>query len=437
MTEQQSTKASEFEPEILQDFLAESESLLDQLEADLRQLAHTSSNISTLDEIGRVLHTLKGNASFLELASIATIVHDAESTLCSARKQNNKFSHTQLGRLRETVDAIRDEIDMFSTNDPAFRAAHQCNARCASNASRESTNETTASSRSCTPSKLNRSLRIETERLDTLSDLVVDLLRENDQLQSIAHANDPAQFARVRHASDTLDRIARSIQCELVRTRMQPIEKLFNKYTRAVQGLSERAGKDIRLVIEGGDTLIDGGVISALSDPITHLVSNACDHGIESREIRTNNAKPTTGTIRLVADQIEQHTRIRVIDDGRGLDPAEIESKAIELGFISIEQRSAHSESEIFRFLLLPGFTTASELNELSGRGVGLDVVRSNIENELAGEIQISSQSGIGTEITLLIPRSLTRSAGVFADELQNGSHGLFSDESNSEGARS
>lgn len=410
MTNQQSTAAPEFEPEILEDFLAESASLLDQLEADLGLLAHESCDPSTLDQIGRALHTLKGNASFLELASIARIAHNAESALCSALKQHTAVTPTQLGRLREKIDAIRVEIDAFSAHDPAQRVDP-----------------------SVASIQRTRSIRIDTARFDMLSDLAAELLAKSDQLQSITRAADDAQTQRVQLASEAVDGLARELYAQLERARMQPIEKLLNRYTRSVQTLAHRAGKQIKLVIEGGGTLVDGAVLAALADPITHLLSNACDHGIETPDIRAQRSKQTTGTIQIIVDQPAQHTRIRVIDDGRGLDRAQIESRARALGLITDDERTAHTEFELFRCLLMPRMTTAIELSDLSGRGVGLDIVRTNIECELAGEIHISSELGVGTEITLLIPNSRTRSGASFDDATQC----LFSAVSDPEDARS
>jgi two-component system chemotaxis sensor kinase CheA len=184
---------------------------------------------------------------------------------------------------------------------------------------------------------------------------------------------------------------------------MQPLDKLFGRYPRLIRDLATKTGKQIQLVIEGGDTEVDKSVIEELGDPLVHLIRNSADHGLEGPEERTKAGKSALGTITLRASHEGSHVRVLVMDDGRGLARERIAKKAIERGLTTQEQVSAMSDREVFNFIFEAGFSTAEKVSDLSGRGVGMDVVRTNIQ-KLKGSIELSSQAGNGTTVAITIP---------------------------------
>src|SRR5690606_15248768 len=177
-----------------------------------------------------------------------------------------------------------------------------------------------------------------------------------------------------------LDRVCGDLQLAIMRTRMQPLDKLFGRYPRLIRDLARSTNKKLRLVIEGGDTEVDKSVIEQLGDPLVHILRNSADHGVETPEARRAAGKDETGTITLRARHEGEHVRVEISDDGRGLDRDKILKRAIERGLCTPEEAGAMSDSQVFQFIFAPGFSTAEVVTDLSGRGVGMDVVRTNIE---------------------------------------------------------
>ena len=188
-----------------------------------------------------------------------------------------------------------------------------------------------------------------------------------------------------------------------MRTRLQPLDKIFGKYPRLIRDLARKTGKNIKLVIEGGETEVDKSVIEELGDPLVHLLRNSADHGVETPEERAQTSKPETGTIKLAAAHEGSHVMIRIIDDGKGLSREKIGSKAVDRGIVSAEELESLSDREVYRFIFSAGLSTSDEVSDLSGRGVGMDVVRSNIE-KLKGAIDVDSKPGEGTTVFIKIP---------------------------------
>jgi two-component system, chemotaxis family, sensor kinase CheA len=254
-----------------------------------------------------------------------------------------------------------------------------------------------------------QTIRVEVGRLETLMNLVGELVLQKNRITSIAdevgvteHVN-PDLSDSMGLASDTLARITSDIQVAVMRTRMQPLDKLFGKYPRLIRDLSTKTGKQMQLVIEGGDTEVDKSVIEELGDPLVHLMRNSADHGLETPEQRAESGKDPTGTITLCAAHQGNHVEISIRDDGRGLSRDALVFKAIERGLTTTTEASQLSDEDVFRFIFHPGFSMAQEVSDLSGRGVGMDVVRTNIQ-KLKGSASISSELGHGTTITISIP---------------------------------
>lgn len=256
---------------------------------------------------------------------------------------------------------------------------------------------------------IEQTIRVEVSRLESLMNLVGELVLQKNRIGAMSEdvartISDPNLVEQMEATASTLDRVTGDIQLAVMRTRMQPLDKLFGKYPRLIRDLATKTNKQINLEIIGGDTEVDKSVIEELGDPLVHLLRNSADHGIESPDVRSAAGKNPTGTIKLVAGHEGSHVCVQIIDDGKGLDRNVIGNKAVERGLVSAEQLGSLSDEEVFRFILEPGFSTAEQVSDLSGRGVGMDVVRTNIESKLKGGISIESKVGEGTTINITIP---------------------------------
>jgi two-component system chemotaxis sensor kinase CheA len=203
-----------------------------------------------------------------------------------------------------------------------------------------------------------------------------------------------------------LDLVTASLQTAVTRTRLQPLAKLFDRYPRVIRDMARLTDKRIRLEIEGRETEVDKSVLELLGDPLVHILRNSADHGVEPPDQRAEAGKPETGTIRLIAEHQGSHVRIAIEDDGRGIDRAVIGRKAVDKGLASEDQIAAMSDDEVLQFIFAPGFSTASEVSDLSGRGVGMDVVRTNVRR-MNGSIGVQSTPGRGSTIEILIPLTI------------------------------
>lgn len=260
-------------------------------------------------------------------------------------------------------------------------------------------------------SRASRTVRVDVEVLDKLMDLVGELVIDRTRLQQImGHLEmqgEGAESAReLQAAAAHIGRVTSELQEEIMRARMLPVDNLFKKFPRMVRDVSARAGKEINFIIRGEETELDRSVIEEIGDPLMHLLRNAVDHGIEAPAERERVGKPRTGTVILEASHQENHIIIAVKDDGRGIDPARIRAAAVRKGLLSDEAARRLSDDEAVRLIFAPGFSTAEQVSEVSGRGVGLDVVHKNIER-LNGAVEILSEIGKGTEFRIKLPLTL------------------------------
>jgi two-component system chemotaxis sensor kinase CheA len=255
-------------------------------------------------------------------------------------------------------------------------------------------------------------LRVEQGKVDTLMNLIGELVVAKNALAYLAKRAEEGSLTvrelsreiKDRHA--LVNRISEDMQSALMAIRMLPVDHVFQRFPRLVRDIARRLGKHVELVVEGGDTAADKNIIEALADPLIHIVRNSLDHGIEPPEMRTRADKPIHGTIRLKASQDNDSVVIRVTDDGRGIDPDAVRRKAIEKGLIDPERAAALTDEEAVMLVFTPSFSTASEVSDLSGRGVGMDVVRSAVE-KVGGRVTLSSRAGQGTTVELVMPLSM------------------------------
>jgi len=262
---------------------------------------------------------------------------------------------------------------------------------------------------SSAPAGQDQTIRVEVSRLESLLNLIGELVLQKNRVSALTRQLTANGFGTQEfresftQASGSLDRVTSDLQTAVMKTRMQPLDKIFGKYPRLLRDLSRKLNKDINLVIEGGDTEVDKSVIEELGDPLIHLMRNSADHGVESPADRIKAGKSSTGTITLSASHRGSHVEILIKDDGRGLCRERLSKKALEKGLYTEDQLAAMTDKEVCRIIFAAGFSTAEQLSDVSGRGVGMDVVRANIE-KLKGTIDLYSEPGKGTTVAILIP---------------------------------
>jgi two-component system chemotaxis sensor kinase CheA len=251
--------------------------------------------------------------------------------------------------------------------------------------------------------KVKQTVRVDIERLDNLMNLVGELVISKGQLEQIGLTQ---HHTDLNDVIEQLERITNDLQSVVMNVRMVPIEQVFNRFPRMVRDLAKELGKDIEFIIEGKETELDRTVIDEIGDPLVHLLRNAVDHGIEYPQIRRQNGKPSTGLVRLVARHEGNNVFIEVTDDGGGFDLETIRAKALEKGLASPQDLSSMTPGQVTDLLFRPGFSTAQNVTDVSGRGVGLDVVKNKIES-LNGEIQVDTVLGQGTTFKIRLPLTL------------------------------
>lgn len=246
-------------------------------------------------------------------------------------------------------------------------------------------------------------VRVDTARLDVLVNRAGELVLVRNRLLTLA-AHDGGEAFLL--AANELDHVADDLQAAVLGMRMQPVGRLFQRFPRIVRDLARQLGKEVELVLEGEDTDLDRSLVEALADPLVHLLRNALDHGIGKPDERERGGKPRKGRVRLAASQRGEHIVIAVSDDGHGMDPDILRRKALEKGLLDAAQAARLSEAECYELIFRPGFSTAAVVSDISGRGVGMDVVKTRVA-ELGGSLQVHSQLGHGTELELTVPLTL------------------------------
>ncbi|HHY04426.1 MAG TPA: chemotaxis protein CheA [Thermoanaerobacterales bacterium] len=251
--------------------------------------------------------------------------------------------------------------------------------------------------------KMTKTIRVDINRLDKLMNLVSELIIIKTRLEGL---NQDSDIQKKREALEYLERITSSLHDAVMKVRMVPIENVFNRFPRVVHDLSRDLSKDISLTIEGAETELDRTIIDEIGDPLIHLIRNAADHGIESPEERIQNGKPEKGNIKLKAYHDGNNVVIEVGDDGKGIDVEKIKEKALQNGLLDQSKQTNLKQSELLSFLFEPGFSTKGQVTGVSGRGVGLDVVKTKIES-LGGNIEIKTAKNVGTTFTIKLPLTL------------------------------
>lgn len=431
--------------EIVEEFLVESRENVDDLDRELVELEKDPASGDLLANIFRNLHTLKGTAGFLALSHLESLAHAAENLLSELREGRIVLRTDIMDALLLAVDEIRiildtieesgsdgenDHADLVATlhrlaeaeSDPATAAQEDQDdlgskatervaveepepARVSTQAKPppQSADSKPAQAAASSHQAAETSIRVDVGLLDRLMNLVGELvLARNQVLQYQTNASDESFHS----TSTQLDLITTELQEGVMKTRMQPIGSVWAKLPRLVRDLSAACGKRIRLEMEGEETELDKTLIEAIKDPLTHIVRNAVDHGIEEPEVRVGRGKDETGVLKLRAFHEGGQVIIEISDDGAGLDLDRIRDKAVANGLLSADRAAALGERDAAMLVFQPGFSTAAEVTNVSGRGVGMDVVKTNVE-KIGGTLDIVSQPGEGMTLTLKIPLTL------------------------------
>ena len=412
--------------EVLREFLIECHENLDQLDRDLVVLEQDPRHQGVLANIFRTIHTIKGTSGFFDFHTLGAITHSGENLLSKLRDGVLLVTPDITSGLLALVDAVRVLLARIETSGKEGEADYSAlvarldglqrppaspspslskpdaQARVTESFAGASSLENTAPPDA--PGGLTESnIRVDVGLLDRLMNLVGELvLARNQILQHASGRKDPI----LQGNSQRLNLITTELQEGVMKTRMQPISTIWSKFPRVVRDLAVTCGKQVRLSLEGKETELDKSVIEAIKDPLTHLVRNSIDHGIESPAERVARGKPAEGHLCLRAFHEGGQVNIEVTDDGGGIDPIRIRDKAVERALISREQAGRMSERELLQLIFLPGFSTAAAVTSVSGRGVGMDVVKTNIER-ISGTIDLQSRPGRGTTIRIKIPLTL------------------------------
>ena len=401
---------------VLASFLVESEEGLDLMEQALVQMESSPSDPELLHSIFRVAHTLKGNATSLELSELAGFAHVIEDLLDVFREQQALPGADLISLLLKAVDELRAMVSNAAAAGPFELTPGQQKLRkeiarevgkrakrvmTASEANEESSSAVKVD---LLPGTSHRTLRADVDKLDHMLNLTGELVIAQTRLRQMIEKLDAEQGRAILEMHREAERLYMNLQSEVMSIRMVPVGPLFRQFVRPVRDLAKSHGKLARLEVVGGDVEVDTTVLEQLKDSLLHLLRNAVDHGFEKPALRESQGKNPCGLIRLTAAHSGGNIIVKLEDDGAGFDRASILDKAKRLGLLS--GKDEIRDEELYDLVFRAGFSTAKSVTDLSGRGVGLDVVRRNIDN-LRGTVEISSTAGKGSTITIRLPLTL------------------------------
>jgi two-component system, chemotaxis family, sensor kinase CheA len=452
--------------ELLEGFLSETAELLEKLDDDLVALEKSSDDADLLNRIFRSIHTVKGASSFLGFDLLVKVTHKTEDVLNRLRKgelqvnpeimdvileatdlvkvlvsdikageiQEREIDGTiakLLPLLVETVAAVQPQVEAVSsepadsTVPPAAEAAAPVEPSLPQDvpsAPQQKAGGDVVMKKSPAPPKPaegrgddlsdNTTVRVDIKRLDDLMNQVGELVLERNRMIQINQNLQQEDFSKVDFNEEfgkltkRMNFVTSELQMQVLKMRMLPVEKVFKKFPRIVRSMARDLGKEVDLHIFGEETELDRSVVDEIGDPLIHLIRNAMDHGLEMPEQRLAAGKPRVGNLVLSAVHEGNQIIISIKDDGNGIDTDRVGRKALEKGLVTEEQLAAMSQREMFDLIFLPGFSTKDKANDLSGRGVGMDVVKTNIK-KLNGLIEIKSEKGQGSEFILRLPLTL------------------------------
>jgi two-component system, chemotaxis family, sensor kinase CheA len=441
---------SEDVADFIPDFLTESSEILDKLDEDLVRLEEASDDLELLNEIFRAAHTLKGTGAFLGFAQMSDLTHKMENVLDLLRKEEMQLNQGITDVILQGVDQIkilradiennaivrRDMDDLrgnlliiAETRGELLGGAPVLEEQIEQPAAEEEDAGVVISADASPPQaapppppapaarQADQVIRVDVDRIETIMNLTEELvlgrnrlLQLNDQL--LTEHGEEELADRLNETTLQVDMLTGELQESVMKMRMVPVSRVFSRFPRMVRDLARDLDKQIELVVEDNDTEIDKSVADEIGDPLIHLIRNAVDHGVETPETRQQAGKEARGVVLLSAVHEGNHIVIRICDDGAGMDPEKLKQKGIEKGVLSEEDAAPMEAGDAYNLIFAPGFSTAEKVSGVSGRGVGMDVVKTNI-TRLSGTIDLDSTFGQGTEITIRLPLTLAIISGL------------------------
>ncbi|MGO8696223.1 MAG: chemotaxis protein CheA [Limisphaerales bacterium] len=443
----------QLQQQLIKDLLIESFEGLDIFDREMLVLEKGEGNAETINNVFRIIHTLKGSSGCIGLNKMESVAHVGESLLSLLRDGKLTFNPAMIKALLEYSDALKEmlrcleqtgqqsavdysalmrKLQALQAGDasagkppakgfglfeeeadplPLPQAAPVATAEPPpaspppagpAEPAEKAARDKDVATRPIT-SISDTAIRVDVGQLDKLMNLVGELVLARNQ---IVQFTSQAQEATLLNAAQRINTITTELQESVMKTRMQPIGNVWAKFPRIVHDMAEDLSKQVRLVMEGKETDLDRTIIEAIKDPLTHLVRNAIDHGIETPAARRRAGKPEQGTLTLRAFHEGGQVNIEILDDGQGIDVAKVKEKAVQRSLVTPDQAARLTDREIFNFIFLPGFSTAEKVTNLSGRGVGMDVVKTNIE-KIGGSVDVLSEPGQGTTLKIKIPLTL------------------------------
>jgi two-component system, chemotaxis family, sensor kinase CheA len=415
--------------DLLQDFLVEAAEHIDAASMDLVRLERDPADAALVSSLFRHIHTIKGSSGFLSLPRVGRLTHGAE-TMIGKLRDGATATPTHVTLILAAVDRLSalmvdigraemeppgDDADIL---DQLAEATRELQAAprpiepppddCAPPPQMEEPPPAapvaeTPEATIATPHKGVETVRVAVGVLDRLMAIVSELVLTRNQL---AELSDGLDDERLKSSVQNLSSVTGDLQDAVMQVRMQPVDRLFATLPRLVRDLSVELNKKIRIETIGGETELDRQVIELIRAPLTHIIRNAADHGVETPGERLAAGKPETGLVRVIAAYDAGQITLEIKDDGRGFNIERIREKALAKGLVAPDALAAMSETEIYQFVLLPGFSTAERVTKVSGRGVGMDVVKENIQS-IGGTVSLNSRAGKGSTVTLRIPLTL------------------------------
>ncbi len=449
--------------DLLREFVTETNESLDVVDVELVRFEQNPNNAKILDNIFRLVHTIKGTCGFLALPRLEALAHAAE-TLMGKFRDGLPATNDSVTLILATIDRIKEilqslehdqrepdgaDADLIADLERMVEKVGSAAPPAASQQSigtltpqvlerplrpgEDSLDDLERAFRETPverpPVKLasppdhpikdddtakaaNQSIRVTVDTLEQLMTMVSELVLTRNQLLEIVRRHEDSEF---KTPLQRLSNVTAELQEGVMKTRMQPIGNAWQKFPRIVRDLSHELGKQIELEMQGAETELDRQVLDLIKDPLTHMVRNSADHGLEPPAARRAAGKPEQGCIRLSAYHEGGHIVIQIADDGRGLDTARIKAKAVAQGLVSTAEAEKLAEAQIHKFIFAPGFSTAAKVTNVSGRGVGMDVVRNNID-QIGGTIDVKSVAGVGLSFTIKIPLTLAIVAALIVE---------------------
>ncbi|MEW4563065.1 chemotaxis protein CheW [Bremerella sp. JC770] len=433
------------DPALLAEFVTESREHLADVEGQLLEIEANGANIDVdlVNKVFRAIHSIKGAAGFMGLVRVNELAHALENVLGKMRTEELTPNSQIVDVMLKAADALSGLINDIENSNSVDVTAHILllneifeGKESTSTATvdpvepcvpevelpvvpesvvpvAETTNvpvhepsevkEPTVAQRAPVAPQVESSIRVQVGVLDRLMNLAGELVLGRNQLLQAVNSADGTGMQAV---AARLDQVTSELQEAIMQTRMQPIGNVFNKFPRVVRDLSAKLGKQCNVVMEGGEVEVDKTIIEAIGDPLTHMVRNSVDHGVEMPETRMASQKEPTGTVTLRAYHQAGKVRIDICDDGGGIDTNRLKNKAVSKGIITAERAAQMSDRDAVWLIFHPGFSTAEKVSDVSGRGVGMDVVRTNIE-KIGGSVDIESTLGKGTSVQITLPLTL------------------------------